>query len=200
MLRWVGFDNAAVLDGGLNAWTAAGYPLSTEVASKERESLSFALRPIVIAYSDEVFTAIGDDKLTLIDAMPAAHYRDEMVMYARAGHIPTAINVPTVFAEDGHFLTDHELEDMHLIDHDSRVITYCGGGISASVNGFAMHRLSFNDIAVYLNSLDQWTTDPANPLNVISKGNKLEQELIDYSTRVSLVLQYFRKLYFRSIG
>ncbi len=169
MLRWVGFDNAAVLDGGLNAWTAAGYPLSTEAVSKELETLSIGLRSDVIAERDEVFTAIGDAKVTLIDAMPAEHYRGEMVMYGRAGHIPTAINIPSVFAEDGHFLTDTVLENMHPFDRDARVITYCGGGISASANAFAMHRLGFTDVAVYMNSLDEWAADPANPLNVSSK-------------------------------
>lgn len=169
MLRWIGFDNVAVLDGGLNAWTEAGYPLSTEVEKKNRKTLSIALRPNVIAERDEVFAAISDDNVMLIDAMPEEHYRGEMVMYGRAGHIPTAINVPTVFAEDGHFLTEQVLNDMHPADHDTRVITYCGGGISASANAFAMHRLGFTDIAVYMNSLDEWAADPANPLDVISK-------------------------------
>lgn len=169
MLRWIGFDNAAVLDGGLSAWTAAGYPISTQVASRGRETLSVALRPNVIAERDEVFAAISDDKIMLIDAMPAAHYRGEMVMYGRAGHIPTAINIPTVFAEDGRFLTDEVLENMHPVGRDTRVITYCGGGISASANAFAMHRLGFTDVAVYMNSLDEWAADPANPLSVIGK-------------------------------
>lgn len=166
MLRWIGFDDAAVLDGGLNAWTAAGYPVTTETASKEWATLSVALRPHLIAERDEVFSAINDDKVTLIDAMPAAHYRGEMVMYGRAGHIPTAINIPTVFAEDGHFLSENMLEEIHPIDRDSRVIAYCGGGISASANAFAMYRLGFTDIAVYMNSLDEWASDPANPLSV----------------------------------
>ena len=53
---------------------------------------------------------------------------------------------------------------MHSSDRDTRVITYCGGGISASANAFAMHRLGFTDIAVYMNSLDEWAADPANPM------------------------------------
>lgn len=166
MLRWIGFDNAAVLDGGLAAWTAAGFALSTEVANTAEKTMTVALRPHVIADRDEVFDAISDDAVILVDAMPAAHYRGEMVMYGRAGHIPTAINIPTVFAEDGHFLAEQALQDLHPFDHDARVIIYCGGGISASANAFAMHRLGYSDVAVYMNSLDEWAADPANPLDL----------------------------------
>lgn len=141
MLRWVGFDNASMLDGGLSAWTAAGYTLTNEAVNRERKSLSVALQANVIAERDEVFAAISDDKVMLIDAMPAAHYRGEMVMYGRAGHIPTVINIPTVFAEDGHFSTDKALEIMHPVDRDNRVITYCGGGISASTNGLRIRQI-----------------------------------------------------------
>jgi len=166
MLRWIGFDNAAVLDGGLAAWTNKGYPLSTEAVVKDKASLSVSLRPELIADRDEVFDAIAEDSVVLIDAMPAAHYRGELVMYARAGHIPTAINVPTVFADNGFFLSDEVLATSHQIDREKRIITYCGGGISASANALALHRLGFTDIAVYTNSLEEWTVDPANPLTV----------------------------------
>ena len=169
MLRWIGYDNAAVLDGGLNAWTSAGYPLSTDAAISVNEKLSVDLRPDLIADRDEVFAAISDDNVMLIDAMPTEHFRGEMVMYGRAGHIPTAINIPTVFAEDGYFLSDDVLQEIHPTDRNTRVITYCGGGISASANAFVMHRLGFSDIAVYMNSLDEWAADPGNPLSIVSK-------------------------------
>jgi len=169
MLRWIGHDQAAVLDGGLNAWVSAGFPLSTDTPNSAKEVLSVDLRPNIIAERDEVFAAINDDNVVLIDAMPAEHYRGDMVMYGRAGHIPSAINIPTVLTEDGHFLADDVLEGKHSMDRDTRVITYCGGGISASANAFAMHRLGFTDIAVYMNSLDEWAADPENPLSTIVK-------------------------------
>lgn len=169
MLRWIGFDNAVVLDGGLAAWTAAGYPVSTDTVSKDNKTLSVSLRPDVIAERDEVFDAISDDEVTLIDAMPAAHYVGDMVMYGRAGHIPSAINIPTVFDEEGYYLSNKMLEGIHPEDFDTRAIVYCGGGISASANAFAMHRIGFKDLAVYINSLDEWAADPANPLVVGSE-------------------------------
>jgi len=169
MLRWIGFDNVAVLDGGLAAWTAAGFQLSTEAADEDEAKLSVSLRPELIAGRDEVFNAINDENVMLIDAMPAAHFRGEMKMYARPGHIPSAINVPTVFAEDGRFLSHEKLVEAHPFARDKRVITYCGGGISASANAFAMHRLGFTDLAVYMNSLEEWATSPENPLSTTSE-------------------------------
>ena len=169
MLRWIGFDNAAVLDGGMGAWQAAGYPVSDKVPRVTRKSLTVATRPNLIADRDEVLSAISDDNVLLVDAMPEAHYRGEMVMYGRPGHIPTAINIPTVFSEDGHFLSDPALKELHSGVSKTRVITYCGGGISASANALALDRIGYTDIAVYINSLDEWASDPANPMNVVEE-------------------------------
>jgi len=169
MLRWIGFDNAAVLDGGMAAWTDAGYPLSTDAADEAAATLSVSLRPELIVERDEVYDAIKDENVVLIDAMPAAHYRGEMVMYGRSGHIPSAINIPTVFSDDGHFLSDELLDEAHQLERDKRYITYCGGGISASANALAMHRLGFSDIAVYTNSLEEWAANPENPLVTVVK-------------------------------
>ena len=100
MLRWVGFDRAAILDGGLDAWTAEGQPLSTESANREAGKLTLALRPELIADRDEVFASIDNDEVILIDALPAPQYRGEMSMYARPGHIRGAVNVPVMSLTD----------------------------------------------------------------------------------------------------
>lgn len=169
MLRWIGFDNVAILDGGLNTWNASGYPVSSDPPRINETVLSVSLRPELIVGQNAVLEAIEDSSVTLIDAMPAAHYRGEMVMYGRAGHIPTAINIPNVFDDNGHFLSDDVLEEMHTIDREKRVIIYCDGGISVSANAFAMHRLGFTNLAVYTNSLDEWAANSENPLIVNDK-------------------------------
>ena len=85
MLRWIGFDRAALLDGGLDAWTAEGGSLSTESVSPTTRTLTVRLRPELIADQDDVRAALGDDSVNLIDSMPAPHYRGEWAMYARHG-------------------------------------------------------------------------------------------------------------------
>ena len=166
MLRWIGFDRAALLDGGRPAWTAAGYSLSTEAVSRPAGKLTVALRPELIAAKDEVLAAIDDDATQLVDAMPAAHYRGEMVMYARPGHIPGATNVPmtSLVDETGRFRPRHELEALLAGDRDARSITYCGGGIAASANAFIMTRLGYQDVAVYAASLQEWAADESLPM------------------------------------
>jgi thiosulfate/3-mercaptopyruvate sulfurtransferase len=74
MLRWIGFDRAAVLDGGLKAWIAEGRPLSTEPAARPARRLSVSLRPKLIADRDEVRTAIANHAITIIDALPEASF------------------------------------------------------------------------------------------------------------------------------
>lgn len=168
MLRWVGFDRAALLDGGLRAWTAEERELSTKPAEYKAKHLTPKPRPELIAYRDEVFAAIKDDSISLIDTMNEAHYRGEMALYGRPGHIPSAINISAMalFDESGRFRPHDELAAFHDGDRKARVITYCGAGVAASSVAFAMVRLGFTDVAVYMASLQEWAADPANPLVV----------------------------------
>jgi thiosulfate/3-mercaptopyruvate sulfurtransferase len=130
--------------------------------------LTPAPRPELIADRDEVFAAIGDDSVTLIDAMPEPHYRGEMTMYARPGHIPSAINVSVMalLDETGRYWSDDELAALFDGDRATRAITYCGGGIAASSTALVMTRLGFTDVAVYTASLQEWAADPDNPMEV----------------------------------
>jgi len=168
MLRWVGFDQAAILDGGLNAWRAEGRPVSTDPATHPERHLTPRPRPELIADRDEVFTAIDDGDVQLIDTLPSEIYRGEMSMYARPGHIPTAINISgtELVDESGHYRPLPELDAMHKGDRTKRAITYCGGGILASSNAFVMTRLGFENVAVYTASLQEWAPDQRNPMTV----------------------------------
>lgn len=167
MLRWVGFDRAAILDGGLNAWKSEGRPLSTAAVARPARQLTPDPRPKLIASRDEVRAAIDDPSVHLIDTLTAASYRGEEAIYGRGGHIPTAINIcgiDLIDPETGCYRPQSELAAMHDGDRDARTITYCGGGILASSNAFIMTRLGFTDVGVYTASLQEWATDPANPM------------------------------------
>jgi thiosulfate/3-mercaptopyruvate sulfurtransferase len=168
MLRWVGFDRAAILNGGLKVWTAEGRPLSTEPASRPARHLTSAPRPELIANRDEVLAGVDDDGVNLVDTLPAAFFRGEKMLYARPGHIPGAKNICglDLLDESGRFRPDDELAALHGSDRNARTITYCGGGIMASANAFIMTRLGFTNVAVYTASLQEWAADPANPMVV----------------------------------
>ena len=158
MLRWVGFDNAAILDGGQRAWMSEGRPLSTEQPAHPVRRLTPHVRPEIIAWQEDVSNALNDPNAIIIDSLDAGSYRE--------GHIPGAINIDTrsLLTPSGHYKSPAELTAMHPGNLSARVITYCGGGIAASSNAFAMHRLGFTNVAVYMNSMQEWCADPANPL------------------------------------
>ncbi|UCH25459.1 MAG: sulfurtransferase [Trueperaceae bacterium] len=166
MLRWVGFDRAALLDGGLQVWKAQGRPISTEPVERAAKTLTPSLRPQLIADRDEVFASIGAEGVCLIDTFPEEHFRGEQSMYARPGHIPGATNLyaMALFDETGRFRPLEELATLHTSDKETRTITYCGGGIMASASAFVMTRLGYTDVAVYTASLQEWAADPANPM------------------------------------
>ncbi len=89
-----------------------------------------------------------------------------MCIYPRPGHIPGAVNINGLSLLDkrGHLLKQDELASMHAFDHNARIITYCGGGIVASTDAFVLTRLGFNNVAVYMASLEEWTAAPNNPM------------------------------------
>ena len=178
MLRWIGFERAALLDGGLAAWTAAGYALSTEPPRQAAGKLSLSLRPELIADRDEVLESLEDQDVRLIDSMPEAHFRGEIAMYDRPGHIPGASNIPTMLLMDetGRFRPQDELEMLFDGDANDRTITYCGGGVAASANAFILHRLGFTNVAVYAASLDEWAADAANPMELGEESGKYDKD------------------------
>jgi len=98
-------------------------------------------------------------------------------MYDRAGHIQGASNVPTTSTVDdtGRYLSAEQLEAIFGGDHNARAITYCGGGIAASSNAFVMIRLGFKDVAVYTESLQEWTADPANPMETATEFDEFDE-------------------------
>jgi len=168
MLHWVGFDNAAILDGGLAAWTSTGNELSLEPVVRSIKILTPKPRPESIADHDEVLASIYDDAVILVDTLPEVFYRGEMSIYPRAGHITGAVNIDglSLLDKNGHLLSQDELAAMHGFDRNARIITYCGGGIVASTDAFVLTRLGYDNVAVYMASLEEWTTDSSNPMEL----------------------------------
>jgi len=168
MLRWVGFDRAVLLDGGFRTWKSEGRPVSSETVERPGQTLRCRLRPTLVADQDEVREAIRDDGVQLLDTLPDASYRGEMPLYGRPGHIPSAINVCAMAHLDdaGRYRPESELETMHSHDKGTRVITYCGGGIMASASAFVLTQLGYEDVAVYTASLQEWASNPENPMTI----------------------------------
>ena len=177
MLRSIGFDEAAILDGGLRRWKAEGRSVTADPAPRHpRGALAVRPRPGTFVGKEEVFSAIGDDHTALVDALPAAHYDGVIQFYKRRGHIPTAVNVPagSLVDHDTHaYAGMDELRSLAapaLEAGCSRTIAYCGGGISAASTAFALSLLGVEQVSIYDGSMGEWTADPSLPLENPSSG------------------------------
>ena len=171
MLRAFGFDNAAVLNGGLDKWKAEGRPLSTEPPRPAPARFVARPRPEMIATKSQVAAAIGDPRVRIVNALTARQHTGEGgVHYGRPGRIAGSVNVPAhrlVDSESKVFLPAGELAAMFAetgAAQAEKVITYCGGGIAASADAFVLTLLGHDKVALYDGSLSEWVKDPAAPM------------------------------------
>lgn len=175
ILEYLGYENVAVLDGGLKKWQAEGRAVESG-ASKIKPLGSLELRPDEsrIATAAEVREAIDSGKAELQDNRPDGQYSgaDKSGAVARAGHLPGAKNVPasSLINEDGLFKPVKELQS--LSNGETPVITYCNTGRSATV-GYFVERVLGRDVSMYDGSMSEWTRDANNPA-IIEESSKKE--------------------------
>jgi thiosulfate/3-mercaptopyruvate sulfurtransferase len=162
-------DRTSILDGGFAAWMAAGGPMTTAVPSPTRGTLTVRPRADVIVDAAEVRSAIGDGRVTIVDARDPRFYTGQATgMHVREGHVPGAKNIPfnTLIDERGSFKPRGTLED--LLDAagatpDKRVIAYCHIGQQATVVYFAA-RLLGREARLYDGSWDEWSRRSELPI------------------------------------
>jgi thiosulfate/3-mercaptopyruvate sulfurtransferase len=180
-LRWslrAAGISAAVLDGGLAAWRAAGQPVvSGEDAPTDDVDVSGALAVgaglNAWADADEV-AAIGDGSApgTLVCALGRDQFDGTApTRYSRRGHIPGSVNLPArslVTADTGLLAADEQLRETvrPLLESSGPVVVYCGGGISAALLALGLVRAGREDVKIYDGSLEEWTADPTRPVVV----------------------------------
>ena len=170
MLHWIGFDNAAVLDGGWDKWQAEGRPVSTDPASYPPGTLSASERAGLFVEKDEVLAAIGTDAVCNLNALSPDLHSGENPRYGRPGRIPGSTNVPAGALIDPAtkaFLSPEQVSAAFQdagASPDKRILNYCGGGIAATLDAFLQHQLGYADIAVYDASMSEWAKDDALPI------------------------------------
>ena len=170
-LRYEGFDQVTVLDGGLPAWKAAGFEVTDVVPEPTPRTFTGTRRPGLIRSTDEVAANLDDEGTVLVNVLDEATYRGEVDTYARRGHIPGSINLPVFTLRDpasGALRPVEELraefESAGLLDTDMRVVTYCGGGIAATGVAHALALAGRDDVAIYDGSMTAWAGNPELPL------------------------------------
>ncbi|MFN0163875.1 MAG: sulfurtransferase [Burkholderiales bacterium] len=172
MLRVFGFTRAAVLDGGFATWVKEGRPVATGPApvAERRGSFTARFHPEMVVDSAQVLAATKDPTNTLVNALSRESFEGRGTSpYGRPGRIPSSVSVPaaTMLAADQTMLPAGELAKAlgeRATAGAGRVITYCGGGIAATGNTFALALLGLDNVAVYDASLQEWATNPAMPM------------------------------------
>jgi thiosulfate/3-mercaptopyruvate sulfurtransferase len=180
MLKWLGHDAVAILDGGLQAWEASGGAVESGNAATPSSSVQveskFQLKPALREWvsTAQLAPQVGHTSLTLIDARGAARYRGEVEpIDPVAGHIPGALNRP--FTEnlnaDGFFKSPELLReefDKLLAGRDPQtVVHHCGSGVSTVPNIVAMELAGLGVTKLYPGSWSEWCNTPGM---AIAKG------------------------------
>ncbi|QPF85296.1 sulfurtransferase [Bradyrhizobium genosp. L] len=174
MLRSLGFDGAAVLDGGIDKWTAEGRDIETGLAGGYPPA-TFSARPRAGLFvgKHDVLAATGADNTVIVNALGPQFYKGlEPSRYGRPGRIPGSVSVPAASLIDARSKTFAPLSEAAAtfaaqgITKDKRVVAYCGGGISATIDLFQLHRLGYDDLTLYDGSMGEWAKDASLPIEV----------------------------------
>ena len=172
MLRSIGFENVSVLDGGLDTWKSEGRAIETGPA-KGYPPASFTAKPIkgYFVGRHEVLAAGSERNTVVVNALNAQlHAGLEPSRYGRPGRIPGSVNVSAATLVDSAtktFVTLKEAEAKFAaqgITKDKRVVAYCGGGISATIDLFQLYRLGYDNLTLYDGSMGEWAKDASLPI------------------------------------
>ena len=171
MLKWVGHENVAVLDGGLQAWQAAGGTTASGEEPSHFQS-NFMLEPekTLLVATKTVANQLGRPTQTIVDARAAPRFKGEVEpLDPVAGHIPGALNRPfnQNIGPDGKFKPAAQLKvefEALLAGRDpSTVVHHCGSGVSAVPNIIAMEIAGLGRSALYAGSWSEWCSTPGLP-------------------------------------
>jgi len=172
LLQWIGFGGEVyVLEGGFKSWKEAGHAVSTEIPDRvEGCHLPVILNDNILVDQQYVHSKIGVAGTVIIDSRDGARYRGEVEPIDKAaGHVPSAVNY---FWQEGKNVdgswknAEEQAERFAGIDKDAEVIVYCGSGVTATPNFFALQEAGYNNVKLYAGSWSDWSANAENPVAV----------------------------------
>jgi thiosulfate/3-mercaptopyruvate sulfurtransferase len=171
LLRWLGHEHVAVLDGGVAAWQAAGGTLTRE-RPQPRPAAPYPAAAPAMATIDATALSAQLGRVRLLDARAGERFRGDVEpLDAAAGHIPGARNrcFKDNLQADGRFKPAAQLsaEWAPLVAGAPSVVQHCGSGVTACHNVLAMAHAGLGDSVLYPGSWSEWSSDPSRP---IAKG------------------------------
>ncbi|KHO66147.1 sulfurtransferase [Pseudomonas flexibilis] len=172
LLAWLGKrDGVFLLDGGFQAWQAAGLPVTAQVTEPARGDFTARPDACLVVEADQLGRRLAEPGLTLIDARALPRFRGEVEpLDPVAGHIPGARCAPFTdnLGADGRFLPPEQLrqrfENLLAGRNPEQLVAYCGSGVTACHNLFALSLAGLPLAPLYAGSWSEWITDPARPV------------------------------------
>jgi thiosulfate/3-mercaptopyruvate sulfurtransferase len=171
MLRWLGHDSVAVLNGGYPAWIAEGYPITSDYPKLESKIFIPKPQKSMLATAEDILEIFGDPGYLLVDSRAPERYRGEIEpIDPIAGRIPGAINYfweNNLDSQDRFELNDilrGRFVSMFKDIPPERVIFYCGSGVTSAHNVLAVFRSGMGIPKIYAGSWSHWITDPERPI------------------------------------
>lgn len=169
LMRWLGHTQVSVLDGGLQAWQAAGGQVQTGTLAPTGPEATYPAGPAGMKTVGADDLLKHPERWTVVDARAPERYRGEVEpLDSRAGHIPGALNLffKDNLGSDGRFLPKDALADRFatLTGNLDRVVNQCGSGVTACHNILAMVAAGLGDAALYPGSWSEWSADPDRPV------------------------------------
>jgi thiosulfate/3-mercaptopyruvate sulfurtransferase len=171
LLHYAGIDQVAVLNGGLPAWQALGLAESTVDEAYSPGNLTVRPRAARFVDQTEVQSAIGQAGICTVNALaPGVYSGDAEMSYGRKGHITGSINLHYEdVLENGRYRSAEVLTEVLQAKgmlNAERVIAYCGGGISATIDALACLLIGKDEVAVYDGSMSEWVRDESLPMTL----------------------------------
>jgi thiosulfate/3-mercaptopyruvate sulfurtransferase len=161
MLRWLGHERVQVLDGGVDAWSAAGGAMETEVPTVAPTAFEPRVRDDMTVDRGWLLAHAHDPDVVVVDARAPERYRGEVEpIDPRGGHIPGAVNLPYADNLDGgRFRAPEALRARYAALADAgTVVVYCGSGVSAAHDLMALEASGIVGARLYPGSWSDWVS------------------------------------------
>jgi thiosulfate/3-mercaptopyruvate sulfurtransferase len=170
LLRWAGFCDVRLLDGGLDAWRSAGLPLVSGEESPVAPGDVTLTAGVLPSVDPDGVAALIADGVPVLDARAGERYRGEVASVdPKPGHIPGALSAPTTenITPEGTFRSAEELAERFAwlgVKPGCTVGVYCGSGVTAAHEMVALTIAGIDDVILYPGSWSQWATLPDRPI------------------------------------
>lgn len=171
LLRLIGHENASIVNGGWTKWVAEGRPTNSDIRDVAAGSLEIQLNDRWIATADDVEAAIDKPGVRILDTRDRDEFNgSDLQNNPRGGAIPSSTHLFWEDTLEGEYQNIRPADELsalfedHGISKDDEIITYCQGGGRSAHELFVLHLMGYDDLRLYMGSMEDWSRQPERPL------------------------------------